>query len=235
MFIDIHHHLVYGVDDGAQSFEGTQRLVKAACADGIGYIITTPHITPGQVPFPLEDYYAHLREAQDWCAEQGFVLQLYTGSEILYTPETPRLLREGQVPTLANSRYALLEFSPTDTYKYIQEAVRHVGSAGFVPVVAHAERYESIKKIEQFNDLKDNFGARIQINARTVIRKHSYFRGRWIKKIFDSGVVDYIATDAHDMPERHACMMEAYHKLVQDYGEEAAQALTGGNAMEIFH
>ena len=235
MFIDIHHPLIYGVDDGARNFEGTQRLVEAACADGIGYIITTPHITPGQVPFPLEDYYAHLRETQDWCAAQGYELQLYTGAEILYTPETPRLLREGQVPTLAGSRFALLEFSPTDSYSYIQEAVRRVGSAGFVPVVAHAERYDAIKKIDQLNDLKDNFGARIQINARTVIRKHSYFRGRWIRKIFDSGVVDYLATDAHDMPDRHACMMEAYHKLAQDYGEQAARALTGENAMEIFH
>lgn len=234
MFIDIHHHLIYGVDDGARDFEGTQRLVKEACADGIHYVITTPHITPGQVPFSYEDYYNHLQETQAWCVEQGYDMQLYTGAEILYTSETPRLLREGQVPTLANSRFALLEFSPLDPYKHIQEAVRRVGSAGFVPVVAHVERYESIKKTEQLYDLRDNFGARIQVNARTVIRKHSYFRGRWIHKIFDEELVDYIATDSHDMPERHVCMKAAYHKLKEDYGEKMARALTGGNAMEIF-
>ena len=103
MFVDIHHHLIYGIDDGAQSFAGTEKMIRHA-------------------PFPMEDYLKHLQETREYLDRENIDLTLYTGSEALYTPSTPYQLSEGKVPTLAGTRYVLIEFSPDDTYKYLTDA-----------------------------------------------------------------------------------------------------------------
>ena len=66
MFIDMHHHLIYGIDDGAKSFEGTEKMIRQAVENQVHAIITTPHITPGHSPFPYEDYKNHLEETRRW-------------------------------------------------------------------------------------------------------------------------------------------------------------------------
>lgn len=235
MFIDIHHHLVYGVDDGAKTMEAMQQMIQQAWADGIRYLITTPHATPGHEQFPLADYYSHLKQARKWCQEQGIALNLYEGSEILYTQVTPRILRERQVPTLANSRFVLLEFLPNNTFEQLSEAARNVRSVGFIPVFAHIERYPCLKKPEQLEELRDSYGVRMQINARTMIRKNGFFEDRRIHRFFDADLVDYISTDSHDMPHRHSCMTECYERLKTLYGKSRADALTYDNALEIFN
>ncbi len=234
MFTDMHHHLVYGVDDGARTLEGMQRLIRDAQANQITRLITTPHVTPGQVPFDFDAYQAHLEEARAYCAQEGFALELYTGAELLYTPDTPRLLREGRAPTLANSRFALIEFSPDDPYAHLLEAAQRVAGAGFVPVFAHVERYACLHKISQLQSLRQQYNVRIQVNARTVLHKHGFFRQRWIDRLFREGAVDYIASDAHDLPERHCRMLQCYEKLADCLGEDTARRLTGGNQQEIF-
>ena len=110
MFTDIHSHVIWGVDDGAEQKAETFRMLKEAVADGIGTIICTPHITPGVYEFPEEDFWAHFAEAEDYIRREGLPLKLYAGAELLYTDNTPRMLREGRVPTLAGSNYAMVEF-----------------------------------------------------------------------------------------------------------------------------
>lgn len=234
MFIDIHHHLVHGVDDGAESFEATMKMLRRAHADGISYLITTPHMVPGEAPFPFEDYYRNLAMAQEFCRQEEIPIQLYDGAEILYTDETPRFLREKKLLTLAGSRFVLLEFLPTDSFERLYEAAWQVAGLGYVPIFAHIERYECLKKIEQLEQLRMEFDIRIQVNARTLLRKNGYFRDRWIQHIFEADQVDYVATDAHDLPGRHARMMEGYRVLSGMLGAEKAYTLVAENQMEIF-
>ena len=234
MFTDIHHHLVYGVDDGAQTLEAMQKMIRQAYEDGIRHLIATPHATPGRERFPWADYYSHLKQARQFCLDEGLDLNLYEGAEILYTRETARLLRERQIPSLANSRFALLEFLPDHSFDDLCEAARSVRSAGFVPVFAHIERYPCLKKVQQLEMLREHYGVRLQMNARTLIRKNGFFEDRKIRKFLDADMIHYISTDSHDMPHRHTCMQAAYNKLVEWYGQERAEALTSLNAMEIF-
>ena len=233
MFIDMHHHLIWGIDDGARSFDGTKKMIEDAVNNQVSIIITTPHITPGQQPFPYEDYQAHLVETRQYLKENKIPLSLYTGSEILYTPNTPYLLMDGRVPTLAGTQYVLVEFSPDDSFSYISDALMAVASSGYIPVAAHVERYENVKKADQLRRLRRECNALIQVNAKTVIRKHSFFRERYIRKILAEGLVDFISTDCHDLPGRRNHMLEAYDRLKADLGEEEARALTFGNAEKI--
>ena len=77
MYTDIHSHLIWGVDDGAETREETFRMLREAAADGIGRIICTPHVTPGVYEFPEGVFQEHFREAEEYIVQEGLPLQLY--------------------------------------------------------------------------------------------------------------------------------------------------------------
>ena len=225
MYTDIHSHVIWGVDDGAESREETFRMLREAAADNIHRIICTPHMTPGVYLFPDDVFQRHFREAEAYIAENNLPLELFQGAELLYTDLTPRLLREKIIPTLASSRYTLIEFSPTDSKEHIFDALRKVSAAGFIPVIAHMERYPAIGKIEQVKEMKERYCALVQINCRSLLRKQPFFRRSFFEKLFTEGLTDFIATDTHSMPGRGTCMTDAVNTLKAKYGETAAKTL----------
>ncbi len=233
MFVDMHHHLIYGIDDGAKDFEGTKKMIAQAVENQVHTIITTPHITPGQEPFPYETYKAHLEETRKYLEENKIDLTLYTGCEVLYTPSTPYFLSEGKVFTLANTNHVLVEFMPDDEYADLLKAGRSVAEMGYVPVYAHVERYDCLKKPEQLRRLRREFDALIQVNASTVIDKHGFFRQRYLNRIFEEELVDFVSSDSHDLPGRDSHMAEAFDELTVRFGIDLAHALTHGNAEKI--
>ena len=103
MFTDIHSHVIWGVDDGAEQKAETFRMLREAAEDGIGRIICTPHVTPGVYEFPEETFQQNFWEAIDFISREQLPLQLFRGAEILYTDNTPRLLREKRIATLAGT------------------------------------------------------------------------------------------------------------------------------------
>ena len=225
MYTDMHSHVIWGVDDGAKDRAETWDMLREAVKDGISRIICTPHITPGVYPFPWDVFEDHFEQALDYIRKENLPLSLYKGAELLYTDLTPRLLREGKAPTLAGSRYALVEFSPSDKADHITDALQKVAGAGFVPVIAHMERYPAIGKISQVEELKTRYHALIQINGRTLLRKAPFLRRKFQEELFRSGFVDFIATDTHAMPGRETCMTPAMEALKDKYGTAAASVI----------
>lgn len=219
MFVDIHSHVIWGVDDGAETKEETLRMLRDAVADGIGAIICTPHVTPGVYEFPEDVFLRHFDTAEEYIRQEGLELKLYKGAEILYTDLTPRLLREDRVSRMAGTKYALIEFSPTDTKDHIYDALQKVAGSGFIPIIAHMERYPAIGKISQVKEMKSRFRAMVQINARTLTRKQPLLRRGFFDGIFKEGLVDFIATDTHSMEGRGTCMTEGIKAAREKYGE----------------
>ena len=225
MFTDIHSHVIWGVDDGAEEKAETFRMLNEAVEDGIGRIICTPHVTPGVYEFPEDIFQEHFREAAEYIAKKGLPLQLYRGAEILYTDNTPRLLREKRIATMAGTNYALVEFSPTDSKEHIFDALQKVSGTGLVPIIAHMERYPAIGKIEQVREMKQRFRAMVQINARTLTKKQPLLRRKYFDKLFLEGLVDFMATDTHSMPGRETCMTEGMKCLREKYGDAVARRI----------
>ena len=225
MYTDIHSHVIWGVDDGAETKEETYKMLREACADGIGRIICTPHVTPGVYEFPEEAFQEHFWDAVEYIGKEGLPLQLYRGAELLWTENTPRLLREHQVATMAGTKYAMIEFSPTDSREKIYDALQKVAGAGFVPIIAHMERYPAIGKISQVKEMKSRFRAMVQINARSLTRKQPLMRRGFFDSLFKDGYVDFVATDTHSMPGRETCMTAGMTALREKYGEEAEERI----------
>lgn len=225
VFTDIHSHVIWGVDDGAEEKAETIRMLQEAVADGIGAIICTPHMTPGVYEFPEEAFTAHFAEAEDYIRREGLPLRLYRGAELLYTDNTPRMLREGRIPTMAGTKYAMIEFSPTDTREHIYDALQKVAGAGYIPIIAHMERYPAIGKISQVKEMKSRYRAMVQINARSLTRKQPLLRRGFFDGIFKEGLVDFIATDTHGMEGRGTCMTAGMKAAEEKYGAETAERL----------
>lgn len=225
MYTDIHSHVIWGVDDGAEQKAETFRMLKEAVEDGIGRIICTPHVTPGVYEFPEDVFQEHFWQATEYIAKESLPLQLFRGAEILYTDNTPRLLREKRIATMAGTNYAMIEFIPTDSKEHIFDALQKVSSTGVIPVLAHMERYPAIGKIEQVKEMKQRFRAMVQINARTLTRKQPLLRRKYFDALFTEGLVDFVATDTHAMPGRETCMTAGMKSLKEKYGDVIARQI----------
>lgn len=235
MFVDIHHHLIHGVDDGARSFDDTQKMILRAIDQGIDAIVCTSHATPGIRPFPTETYLAHFEDAKRWIAEENLPMTLYTGSEILYTDASARLLREGQYPTLAETWNVLVEFTPDADFNRLCEAARLLGNAGFTVIFAHVERYQPLRNLSNVKVLREDIGVYMQMNANTVTTKKGFFTDRWTRKMLDEGWVDCIASDAHNLTSRPCNFRLCYEMLRERYGQETAEDMCGGFQRRLLH
>ena len=225
MYIDMHCHVIWGVDDGGNTEEETLKMLQDAVADGIHKIIVTPHMTPGVYEFPEERFQLHLARARRYVEEEGLQLELRRGAELLYTDLTPRLLRERKVPTMDGTSRALIEFSPTDSWEHIHDALQKVCRSGFSPIIAHMERYPAIRSIDQVRQLKESFQAMVQINARSLIKKQPLLRRKFFDRLFQENLVDFIATDTHSMAGRETCMTAGMEALRKKYGDRCADRI----------
>lgn len=135
-FLDLHTHVVYGVDDGARTEEQMRAMLDAAAANGITTLVATPHATPGLEEFPQERYQRHLDAAQAYCQQQGYGLRLYPGAELLYNPMLRDAARENGLPTLAGTDWVLMEFLPQTSAKELENGLEEVAVCGYSILMA---------------------------------------------------------------------------------------------------
>ena len=137
-WVDIHTHILPGVDDGAGDWEETITLLKMAYEQGTRHLIATPHFSRRQEVGRLKELCRRLeREAGSISSDYHVSL----GQEIMYFESILEYLGEGKALTLAGSRYVLVEFAPGDSFGRISRAVRQLVQASYFPVIAHVERY----------------------------------------------------------------------------------------------
>ncbi len=238
MLIDIHHHLLYGVDDGAQTLEETRQMLLRAQAQGVTHIVATPHAYPGEACFPTERCQTHLAHTQEMCEREGIPIKVCLGAEILYAEAATDALCEGRIPTLAGTRYVLVEFIPEAPFEQLCEAARRLGSRGFQPIFAHIERYRCLRKIRNLEYLHDEYGVLMQINAHTVLGKRGFLLDRWYRRAMEIGLIDIAASDAHGLEWRSCRLGECKMELERCFGEEVAKRLcitTPGRILELLH
>ena len=227
-FVDIHHHLVYGVDDGARTFEDMQQMILQAVNQQVSDIVCTSHATPRGRSFPMELYLWHLQRAQLWIAQEGLPVRLYPGCEVLYSDHSARQIREGMFPTLAGTSAVLVEFTPDTDFDRMCDAARQIGNLGYSVIFAHVERYQALRNLKHVNTLREDYGVYMQMNTNTVITKKGFFFDRWVRHMLDEGYVDCVASDAHNVTSRVCRMRLCYEMLKERYGREAALDMCGG-------
>ena len=232
-FFDIHHHILFGMDDGARDQQAMFAMLHMAAADGIAHLVATPHAEPGVRHFPQRMYRAALACARDYCQANGLPLQVYEGAEVLYTQHTCRLLQEGKIPTLAGTDRVLVEFSPDISFLHMQRALEQLLGSGYLPVLAHVERYAClVHRPLRAASLKREFPVFFQVNCSTLL-SGSLISKHFTARLMDQGLLDAVATDAHNTAGRAVCMTRAHALLQERWGAALADALTSGRLLGL--
>lgn len=218
--IDIHTHILYGVDDGAKNISDSMGLLDEEREQGVDKVILTPHYGPkfGRPDPSLlqENFEAICEKAQRYYPE----IQLYLGSELYYQESTIKDLEEGKALTMNGTRYVLVEFGTSDPYSYIYRAVQSFVYAGYIPVIAHVERYKAVfGHPEKLSELIQT-GAYIQINAESLIGGIFDKRASFCKKIVKEGLVHFLGSDCHDFRTRRPNMKKAAEVVLKKAGEQ---------------
>ncbi|MEG2315978.1 MAG: CpsB/CapC family capsule biosynthesis tyrosine phosphatase [Clostridia bacterium] len=228
--VDIHQHLLYGMDDGPEKWELTLRMLQTAQEQNVWKIVATPHARPGRYHFDYSGMVNKLNAINEYAWRQGWQVRIFPGAEIYYTPDTVRCLDERRVATLAQSQAVLVEFSPSIGYDQLYQAIRDLANGGYKPVLAHIERYEClVSRPERTYELKNQFEAKLQMNCQTLLRQSGFSLNRFCHKLLINDTIDFVASDAHNITSRPSCLQECYKYLGKKYGEELAYRLTGGN------
>ena len=225
-FTDVHAHFLYGIDDGPQTAREMEQMLDAAYADQVRALFATPHITPGLEPFDMELYQTRLDQARAYCAARGYDMKIYGGAEIMYNPAMANAVINRTLVTLAQSDYLLTELLPDVSFSELRDAVWQIERAGYVCVLAHIERYACLYH-PRIYELKKRHDIRYQINCASVVGSRGFLRDRFIKKWFEDGLIDFVASDAHNCSTRPTRMSAAYKLLKQRYGAPYAGKLTG--------
>ncbi|MDO9629851.1 MAG: CpsB/CapC family capsule biosynthesis tyrosine phosphatase [Acholeplasmataceae bacterium] len=225
--IDIHNHILPSVDDGSQSLEFSIDMIKKEVSDGVESIILTPHVLSHVSKMSPEDHVKIFHELQDEVKRQNINVNLFLGAEILYrshlNPDYSKL-------SLANSKYILIEFS-TSIETPIEDIVYDLSRLGFIPIVAHVERY-SYLSFEDYARIK-NSGGMLQLNGNSILGIDPKVNKKLPMKILKAELADFIATDAHNMGVRIPNLKETYLYLQKHLPEAYLEKLFYRNAKLI--
>ena len=233
-FIDIHQHVVYGVDDGPKNFEDAKKMLEYAAKDGVTHIVSTAHFRVGFGIFDVNGYAEKIDKMNEYCSQCNLGLKVHTGAEIFYSQDLFDELAVLEKLTLAKSRSLLVEFDWKSSYMDIYCAVHSLSLSGFVPILAHVERYKSLMKTsEHIRELREQLYAKIQVNCESILDIKHGWRWKAVTGMLKEGLIDYIASDAHDTMHRKSRMNESFLFLKEHYGLNCAEALTAGNQSEI--
>ena len=227
--IDMHCHILPGIDDGASDLEEALEMARIAESEGIKKIVNTSHFHPEFKYTMGEELVEAINSFNVALKANKIDLEVLIGNEIYYTDEIIEELHNLNFHTLNNSKYLLIEFSPMNVPKNLADVVYEVKLKGYIPVLAHVERYNNI--IENPNIIYDCIkeGAIIQVNASSILGKH----GKEIKKVsdilLDNNMIHIVASDAHGSERRRPQLREAYEFVKNKYSEETADNLFKNN------
>ena len=223
MIIDTHCHILPGVDDGAKNADETRRMLRMAFKDGIDEIIATPHFNCDMDASVLEKRMgAYLRTCK-YAKEMNPTARIYLGNELYYSEGVVDALDRGDALTLNQTKYVLVEFPVYSEFRYIRQAVQNLQYAGYLPVIAHIERYQGMKKEEQVAELA-GMGACMQVNVSSVMGKAGWSTRWYLLKLMRHGLIHVLGTDAHGAthrrPEMRDCLSYIDKKIGKTYREE---------------
>lgn len=229
---DMHCHILPGLDDGVQSMDEAIQCLETAVSQGIRSIIVTPHFYPGRYETDAASVLQSVREMQEICRSQNLPVKLYAGTECFYYSGLLDKLRGGEVLTLAGSRYVLVEFAPSCLYSQLFFGILELIRGGYIPVLAHFERYECLQDVQRLEELK-RAGVLFQMNFDTLLERGGLFgRSPW-RKMVRSGMVDLLGSDCHGMDFRPYRVTQACKWLEKNLDPQLRQRILEDNIQKI--
>jgi protein-tyrosine phosphatase len=223
--IDLHNHILPGVDDGATTLADALAMARVARADGITTVVATPHRSPWAYRADRADAERRLAEVATACVAEGIDLQLVLGSEAFVAPDLPEQVRTGLALTINAGHYLLVEW-PYDQYPpYSEPVLFELQVRGLHPVMAHAERYRVVQREPERLARLIERGLIVQVTASSLLGDAGPAIQRTAETLLQQGLAHLLATDSHSVAHRPPLLSLARERARVLVGDERAWAL----------
>ena len=233
--IDIHTHILPGIDDGAEDIYDTLEMASMAADIGVTAIVATPHCN---LPGIFDNYFgdAYIKTFQTAVRaiqEEGIPIRLCPGAEAFGTYDLPELIVDGKIMPLNQSRYILIEFSFDEDPDFATDLLRRVRAVGAKPVVAHVERYEFVQDNPQIVYQWRKRGYVIQVNKGSFLGRFGRNAQETAYRLLRHNLVSVVASDAHSPFRRTPYLLDAYEELCAEYTKKNCDVLFQYNPARI--
>jgi protein-tyrosine phosphatase len=223
--IDLHSHLLPGLDDGASDESAALQMARAFVADGIEVVACTPHILPGLYLNSGPAIRAAVAQMQAQLDRAEIPLRLVTGADNHIIPDFVAKLRSGHLLSLNDTRYVLVEPPHHVAPARMEELFFSILVAGFVPVLTHPERLTWIRHSYPMIERLAQSGTFLQITAGSLTGRFGREPRYWAERLLDEGLVHILATDAHDVRRRPPDLARGRASAAERVGEDEAHNL----------
>jgi len=223
--IDLHCHILPGIDDGPKNWEMSLEMAKAAVDEGITHILATPHHMNRHWMNPKSDVLLLVNELQERIDNENIPLTIFPGQEVRLHGEILQNIQKDEICFIDEfNQYILIEFPTATVPDYADRLFYEMQSAGIIPVIVHPERNHAILKDPS---ILYEFVSR-DILAQLTAASYLGLFGKEIEKLstqlIEHNLVHFLASDAHNVTSRKFYMKEAFRKLEKEYGKEKVRA-----------
>jgi len=216
--VDIHCHIVPKVDDGAENFRMAQQMMYRSADDNIRCIIATPHYRPELFRVSWKEILLRYGKLCELAERSGTGVEFYQGCEVHCSADIVELIKKHSCLRLGGSRYVLLEFPERYSLRRMQSQIYDMTAAGFIPIVAHAERYPVLAgSAAGIRELRTQ-GAMIQVNAGSVTGQNGWKIRSLCATLMKDDLIDFFASDAHNMSGRRPDLGECARYVEKKMG-----------------
>ncbi len=228
--IDIHNHLIFGVDDGSKSVEESIDILKDLYEYGYRHVILTPHyIRDTKYNNPARDNYRRMLHLQRILDQNGVNLKLHLGNEIYMDDDIIDLLKRGEVYSLNGTHYLLVELPMDGEYPLYEEIFKDLISKGCKIILAHPERYYSFQsKYDLVEELYES-GILFQCNLESILGSYGLKSKKLFKRLLKEKKISFLATDIHHNKRDFSVYDKAKKKICKYITEEEYKKLLETN------
>lgn len=221
VMVDLHCHLLPGIDDGSKSMDISLRLAREATENGITHALLTPHHMNGRYVNHKQDVIWRTKEFQEQLKDHNIPLTVFPGQEVRINGQLLEALdRDDILFADTAGKYMMLEFPDDDVPHYTNRMIFDLQQRGIVPVVVHPERNTKIMAEPELLYQLLEKGCLSQITASSYVGTFGKKVERFSRQLIKSGQGYIFASDAHDLPGRKYEMRQAFEKLRHEFGQE---------------
>lgn len=229
--IDIHSHMLPGVDDGCKTKEEARKMLKMYEDQNVETVICTPHFGPCGIPD------ADVNDAFRWLRSTSKNVNLYLGNEILISSTTLRDVRSGKAHRLNGSKWILIEFEEWGAYSAgadeILAAMQWIAKSEYNIILAHPERYKNLQLNHEIYRKIAKAGVKLQINAYDICQNTNRETVEAARFLLDNRLVSFIGSDAHGAEKRSPELAKGVEWIYEHCPEDYADVIVHDNAAKI--
>ena len=223
--IDLHSHILPGMDDGSASLAESISMARLAVNDGIQVMACTPHIVPGLYDNGYDKITSAVNLLSEALKRENIPLTLIVGADVHAAPDLVTKISDKQIPTLNNTRYFLFEPPHHVVPPRLEELVVRLITAGFCPILTHPERLSWIHTHFDVIARLNSRGCLMQVTAASLTGNFGKSARYFAERMLDEGRVDILATDSHNTKSRPPILSKARQLVEQRLGADEARRM----------